>query len=178
MPKEAAARSSQGGFVYLKYTFRYGDLFDEPNDEWLNCTEATSDELLGAYTRAEDEAMTLAFEGRGKKRLNRIFDVIGFVYPDYSYPSQKLGKKRKAATTAISSVPKGKKINVLMHRPRYIEMATVPKLAGERLPPLSQDTSLLSVPRENQLKSRKGRRKPSRPECRSVLLKPRKQSNN
>jgi hypothetical protein len=50
MPKETAVGSSQGGLVYLKYTFRYRDQFDEPNDDWLNCVEATSDELLGAYT--------------------------------------------------------------------------------------------------------------------------------
>jgi hypothetical protein len=87
IPKEATAESSQGGLVYLKYTFIYRDQFDEPNDDWLNCVEATSDELLGAYTRAEDDAMTLAFRGRGKRRLKRIFDVIGFVYPDYCYPS-------------------------------------------------------------------------------------------
>jgi hypothetical protein len=88
----------------------------------------TSDELLGAYTRAEDDALTLAFGGRGKKRLNRVFEVIGFVYPDYTYPSRKQGKKRKTAASAISIVPKGKKIKVLTHRPRYIEKATVPKL--------------------------------------------------
>jgi hypothetical protein len=115
--------------VYLKYTFRFRDQFDEPNDDWLNCVEATSDELLGAYTRAEDDAMTIAFRGRGKKRLNRVFDVIGFVYPDYCYPSRKHGTKRKAATSAISAAPKGKKIKVLTHRPRYIETARVLKLA-------------------------------------------------
>jgi hypothetical protein len=87
MPKETAVGSSQGDLVYLKYTFRYRDQFNEPNDDWLNCIEATSDELLGAYTRVEVDAMTLAFEGQGKKRLNRVFDVIGFVYPDYYYPS-------------------------------------------------------------------------------------------
>jgi hypothetical protein len=64
------------------------------NDDWLNCVEATSDELLVAYTRAKDDSMTLAFGGRGKRRLNRVFDVIGFVYPDYCYPSRKQGKKR------------------------------------------------------------------------------------
>jgi hypothetical protein len=127
MPKEATVGSSQGGLVYLKYIFRYRDQFDEPNDEWLNCIEATSDELLGAYTRAEDDAMTLAFGGRGNKRLNRFLDVIGFVYPDYSYPSRK--QERKAATSAISTTPKGKKIKVLTHWPRYIEMVRVLKLA-------------------------------------------------
>jgi hypothetical protein len=128
MPKETTAGSSQGGLVYLKYTFRYRDQFDEPNDDWLTCVEATSDELLGAYMRAEDDAMTLAFGGRGKKRLNRVFDVISFVYPDYTYPSQKQGMKRKTAASAISIVPKGKKIKVLTHRPRYIETATMSKL--------------------------------------------------
>jgi hypothetical protein len=96
--------------VYLKYTFRYRDQFDEPNDDWLNCVEATSDELLGAYTRAKDDAMTLAFGGRGKKRLNRVFDVIGFVYPDYGYPLREQGKKRKAATFAISVVRRVRKL--------------------------------------------------------------------
>jgi hypothetical protein len=33
MPKETAAGSSQGGLVYLKYTFRYRDQFDEPSDD-------------------------------------------------------------------------------------------------------------------------------------------------
>jgi hypothetical protein len=78
--------------------------------------------------RAEDDAMTLAFGGLGKKRLNRVFDVIGFVYLDYTYPSRKQEKKRKTAASAISIVPKGKKIKVLTHRPRYIETAKVPKL--------------------------------------------------
>jgi hypothetical protein len=61
--------------------------------------------------------------------LNRVFDVIGFVYPDYCYPLRKQGKKRKAAASAISATLKGKKIKVLTHRPRYIETARVPKLA-------------------------------------------------
>jgi hypothetical protein len=36
--------------------------------------------LLGAYTRAEDDALSSAFGGRGKKKVNRVFDAIGFIY--------------------------------------------------------------------------------------------------
>jgi hypothetical protein len=56
MPKETTADSSEGGLVRLKYTFRFRKKFDEPNDDWLKCVEATSDELLGAYSKAEDNA--------------------------------------------------------------------------------------------------------------------------
>jgi hypothetical protein len=65
----------------------------------------------------------------GEKRLNRVFDAIGFVYPDYRYPLRGQGKKRKAATSATPDkrVPKGKKLNVLTHRPRYIELAAIPE---------------------------------------------------
>jgi hypothetical protein len=129
MPKETFTMSSEGELVWLKYTFRYGDKFDEPNDDWLKCIEATSDELLGAYSKAEDNALSAAFGGRGKKRLNRVFDAIGFVYPDYRYPLRGQGKKRKAATLATPDepVPKGKKSKVLTHRPRFIEPAAIPE---------------------------------------------------
>jgi hypothetical protein len=86
MPKETTADSSKGGLIRLKYTFRFREKFDEPDDEWLKCIEATSDELLGAYSKAEDNALSTAFGGQGKKRLNRVFDDIGFVYSDYHYP--------------------------------------------------------------------------------------------
>jgi hypothetical protein len=112
MPKEAAAGSSEGGLVYLKYTFKYRSQFDEPNDDWSDAIEATRDELLGAYSRAKDDAMTTAFGGRGKKRLNKVFNVIEFVYPDYCFPSRKQGKKRKTAASLIASTPKPKKVKV------------------------------------------------------------------
>jgi hypothetical protein len=63
--------------------------------------------------------------------LNRVFDAIGFIYPDYCYPSRRQGKKRKTAASAISAALKGKKIKVLTHRTRYIETTTVPKFGEE-----------------------------------------------
>jgi hypothetical protein len=95
MLKDTITKSSEGDLVRLKYTFRYGDMFDEPNDDWLKCIEATSDELLGAYSKAEDNALSAAFGGRGKKRMIRVFDAIGFVYPDYRYLLWGQGRREK-----------------------------------------------------------------------------------
>jgi hypothetical protein len=124
----------------------------------LKCIEATSDKLLGTYSRAEDDVLSAAFGGRGKKRLNRVFDAIGFIYPDYCYPLKRQGKKRKTVASAIPAVPKGKKIKVLTHRPRYIETAVVPEFGegtsstseAEQTAPAAQSTEgstmVLKVP--------------------------------
>jgi hypothetical protein len=133
MPKETITNSSEGDLVRLKYTFRFGDKFDEPNVDWLKCIEATSDELLGAYSKTEDNALSAAFGGRNKKRLNRVFDAIGFIYPDYCYPlrgqgvERKIAASRKVVASAITAKPKGKKMKVPTHRPRYIEPAVIPE---------------------------------------------------
>jgi hypothetical protein len=135
MLKDTITKSSEGDLIWLKYTFRFRDKFDEPNDDWLKCIEATSDELLGAYSKAEDNALSVAFGGRGKKRMNRVFDAIGFVYPDYRYPLRGQGKKRKATALAAPAepVPKaaGKKMKVITHWSRYIEPAVVHEFGGE-----------------------------------------------
>jgi hypothetical protein len=137
MPKETIKETDEGGLVRLKYTFKYGDKFVEPDDDWLKSIETVSDELLGAYSKAEDTALSAAFGGRKRKRLNRVFDAIGFVYPDYRYPIR--GQKRKGTTSAKEKAaaapsepaPKRKRVKVLTHRPRYIEPATVPEFTGQ-----------------------------------------------
>jgi hypothetical protein len=137
MPKETIKETDEGGLVKLKYTFQYRDKFVEPDDDWLKSIEAISDELLGVYSKAEDTALSAAFGGQKKKRLNRVFDAIGFVYPDYRYPTR--GQKRKNTSSAKETAsaapsepaPKRKRVKVLTHRPRYIEPATVPEFVGE-----------------------------------------------
>jgi hypothetical protein len=137
MPTETISKPDEGGLVRLKYTFRYEGKFIEPDDDWLKCIEATSDELLGPYSKTEDNALSSTFGGQKKKRLNRVLDAIGFVYPDYRYPLK--GQKRKSATSgkgdtsvALSeATPKRKRVKVLTHRPRFIEPALVPEFGGE-----------------------------------------------
>jgi hypothetical protein len=89
------------------------------------------------YSKAKNTALSAAFGGRKKKRLNRVFDAIGFVYPDYHYPVP--GRKRKntspateVATSASSEpAPQRKKMKVLTHRACFIEPAIVPEFIGE-----------------------------------------------
>jgi hypothetical protein len=168
MPKETITNPSEGGLIRLKYTFRFGDQFIEPDDDWLKCVENISDELLGANSKSEDNALSAAFGSRKKKRLNRVFDAIGFVYPDYRYPPR--GQKRKgaasgkvAASAAPSEpVPKRKKLKVLTHRPRYIEPATVPKFGGE--------TSSAATPKEPIPSTQKAKEPTTLPKAPSATL--------
>jgi hypothetical protein len=48
---------------------------------------------LGAYTNVEDEAMTTAFSARGRRRLNRVFDVIGFFILIIAFLSKNRGQR-------------------------------------------------------------------------------------
>jgi hypothetical protein len=40
-------------------------------------------EILGNYTKKEDQLMTAAFDTCPKRRLNRMMDALNFKYPDY-----------------------------------------------------------------------------------------------
>ena len=137
MPKETIKESDEGGLVRLKYTFKYADKFIEPDDDWLKSIETLSDELLGAFSKAENTALSAAFGGRKKKRLNRVFDAIGFFYPDYCYPIRRqkrkniTSEKEEAETAPSEPEPKGKRLKVFTHRPRHIEPASVPEFTGK-----------------------------------------------
>jgi hypothetical protein len=77
MPQETIKEADEGGLIRLKYTFKFGDKFVEPDDDWLKSIENLSDELLGVYSKAEDTALSAAFGGRKKKRLNRCLTQSG-----------------------------------------------------------------------------------------------------
>jgi hypothetical protein len=132
MLKETTDSSSEGGLVYLKYTYRYRSQFGEPNDKWLEAIEATTDDLLEAYTKAKDKAMNTAFGARRKKRPNRVFDVIGFAYPDYCFLARKQGAKMRIASSTFSTAPQPKKMKIVTHQPKsyVLERAVILPAAG------------------------------------------------
>jgi hypothetical protein len=80
MSKDIGSGSSQSAgrssLIYLRYTYHYRNQFGEPDGEWLDTIEATNDELLGVFTKREDEAMNAAFGSRGR-RLNRVLMPLG-----------------------------------------------------------------------------------------------------
>lgn len=57
--------------------------------------EVKCNEVLGNSVRKEDEPLTATVGAWDKRRLNRVFDTLGFVYLDYPCLVQSGGKKRK-----------------------------------------------------------------------------------
>jgi hypothetical protein len=45
--------------------------------------ETMCNEILGNYTKKEDQLMTVDFGTWPKRRLNRVMDALNFEYPDY-----------------------------------------------------------------------------------------------
>jgi hypothetical protein len=60
-------------------------------------------EILGNYTKKEDQLMTAAFGTRPKQRLNRVMDALNFEYPDYGRLDEgAAGAKRKRVVSILS----------------------------------------------------------------------------
>jgi hypothetical protein len=59
-------------------------------------------EILGCYSKKEDQLMTAAFGTRPKRRLNRVLDALNFDYPDYEQLSgDAKGQKRKRIASVL-----------------------------------------------------------------------------
>jgi hypothetical protein len=58
-------------------------------------------EILGNYTKKEDQLMTATFDTRKKRRLNRVMDALGFEYSDYEKLDEEAGGTRKKGVVSI-----------------------------------------------------------------------------
>jgi hypothetical protein len=82
MPKLKGTKEKKE-LVRLPYKFKFEKQFKGPCQEWLEMIETMCNEILGNYTKKEDQLMTAAFGTRPKRRLNRVMDALNFEYPDY-----------------------------------------------------------------------------------------------
>jgi hypothetical protein len=59
-------------------------------------------EILGNFTKKEDQLMTAAFDTREKRRLNRVMDALNFEYLDYKRLDEGArGAKRKRVVSIM-----------------------------------------------------------------------------
>ncbi len=114
MPK-LKEEKKEGDLVRLPYHFKFKKYFKKPCQEWLDTVEVMCNEILGNYSKKEDQLMTAAFGTRPKRRLNRVLDALGFEYPDYAQLNKDAeGQRRKREAEALNKdeeqPPKKKKI--------------------------------------------------------------------
>jgi hypothetical protein len=82
MPKLKGEKKKKK-LVWLPYYYKFKKHFKVPCQEWLGTIEVMCNEILGNYSKKEDQLMTAAFGTRPKRRLNRVMDALNFEYPDY-----------------------------------------------------------------------------------------------
>jgi hypothetical protein len=102
MPK-LEGKKKEGELIRLPYHYKFKRHFKVPCQEWLDTIEVMCNEILGNYSKKEDQLMTTAFDTRPKRRLNRVMDAIGFEYPDYDLLDKGVeGQKRKRVASALN----------------------------------------------------------------------------
>jgi hypothetical protein len=109
----------EGELVRLPYYYKFKKYFKTPCQEWLDTIEIMCNEILGKYSKKEDQLMTAAFGTRPKRRLNRVLDALGFEYPDYEQLNKIVeGRKRKRVAEALNEDEKEppKEKNILKKR--------------------------------------------------------------
>jgi hypothetical protein len=101
MPK-LKGKKKEKELVRLPYYYKFKKHFKEPCQEWLDMIEVMCNEILGNYSKKEDQLMTAAFGTRSKRRLNRVMDALNFEYPDYERLDRGAeGQKRKRVASIL-----------------------------------------------------------------------------
>ncbi len=118
--------------------------FKKPCKEWLDTVETMCNEILGNYSKKEDQLMTAAFGTRPKRRLNRVFDALGLEYPDYEQLNKGAeGHKRKrvAETETLIRGEEGpaKKKKIIKKRTISTPKRQSPEEEGSPTPPSTSD---------------------------------------
>jgi hypothetical protein len=114
----------------LPYYYKFKKHFKKPCPEWLDTIEIMCNDILGNYSKKEDQLMTAAFGSRPKRRLNRVLDALNFDYPDYEQlGGDTEGSKRKRIANAL-----GKESTKLAKKEQEIskKLSPEPKVTAPR----------------------------------------------
>jgi hypothetical protein len=90
-------KSKDEELVTLAFGFKEQSSYKAPLARWLRLIEEKYNEIYGNYLTREHEDMSSVFRSRGKLRLNRVMNAIGFEYLDYEDPAinTETGEKEK-----------------------------------------------------------------------------------
>jgi hypothetical protein len=100
---EAEGGKEEGELIRFPHHYKFKKHFKVPCQEWLDTIEVMCNEILGNYSKKEDQLMTAAFGTRSKRRLNRVMDALDFEYPDYEQLDKDAeGQKRKRVAGALN----------------------------------------------------------------------------
>jgi hypothetical protein len=92
----------------------------------LDTIEIMCNDILGNYSKKEDQLMTAAFGSRPKRRLNRVLDALNFDYPDYEQlGGDAEGPTRKRIVSALD-----KESTKLAKKEQEISKKTKPRAEG------------------------------------------------
>jgi hypothetical protein len=126
--------------VRLPYRFKFEKQFKNPCKEWLEMIETMCNDILGNYTKKEDQLMTASFGTRPKRRLNRVMNALNFEYPDYERLDKGgEGVKRKR----IVSILNGKAARLVKEDENILKKA---KIAPEPKAAISKKRKLDMTP--------------------------------
>jgi hypothetical protein len=102
MPKLKGEKKKKE-LVRLPYYYKFKKYFKAPCQEWLDTIEVMCNEILGNYSKKEDQLMNAAFGTRPKRRMNRVLDALNFDYPDYEQLGRGAeGQKRKRVASVLN----------------------------------------------------------------------------
>jgi hypothetical protein len=124
-------KKKEGGKKYelvrLPYRFKFEKQFKKPCTEWLEMIEAMCNEILGNYTKKDDQLMTVAFGTRPKRRLNRVMDALNFEYPDYERLHEGAGGAKRKTVVDILSREAARSMKVDKKALKKMKAASEPK---------------------------------------------------
>jgi hypothetical protein len=100
---EVQGRKEKGGTCSAAHYYKFKKHFKVPCQEWLDTIEVMCNDILGNYSKKEDQLMTAAFGTRLKRRLNRVMDALNFEYSDYERLDRGAeGQKRKRVASVLN----------------------------------------------------------------------------
>jgi hypothetical protein len=152
MPK-LEGEKKKGEFVRLPYYYKFKKHFKKPCQEWLDSIEIMCNDILGNYSKKEDQLMTAAFGTRPKRRLNCVLDALNFDYPDYEQlGGDAEGPKRKRIASALDkeSIKLARKEKEISKKPRVAvsrkRKGTSPKPASPKPKTSGQEEETPATP--------------------------------